>query len=474
MREKLEWLKLIIPGFILTGLVVTQVLGAGPDLQEIPDRLIVQNEDTEKVDVPVTSTKPEAENTQKEKKEKKKAEKLSYNGPENGYKDGTYYGSATGYGGTIQVAVTIQDGKLTAVKIVSAASETPEFFARAKAVADRSVSAQIPNVDVVSGATYSSNGIINAVINALKQAGATGLANKSTTKASKPTVTRKPGPTKKPSNKKTVPKDATYADGTFYGSGEGYGGSIKVKVVIKKEKIKEITIVSSAYETPEYFAKAKTILAVMKKKQTAEVDVVSGATYSSNGIIDAVREALNRSIEKQKEKAGKHKATPKPKPTVAPTKKPQPTSSTTEDTTEDGTKVVEKVTNYEKQVTGNATCYPDEDEDFRSYPISLLVNITGQKLTRTTTKDGQDTVEETNTYKVDTITFTEETKTLAAREGNWFYLKRAADGFGKYKGVFGQLLLPKEVGQVDVVSSATCSSVAILDAYKNAIEQIEK
>ena len=168
MREKLEWLKLIIPGFILTGLVVTQVLGAGPDLQEIPDRLIVQNEDTEKVDVPVTSTKPEAENTQKKKKEKKKAEKLSYNGPENGYKDGTYYGSATGYGGTIQVAVTIQDGKLTAVKIVSAASETPEFFARAKAVADWIVSAQSPNVDVVSGATYSSNGIINAVINALK------------------------------------------------------------------------------------------------------------------------------------------------------------------------------------------------------------------------------------------------------------------------------------------------------------------
>ena len=135
---------------------------------------------------------------------------------------------------------------------------------------------------------------------------------------------------------------------------------------------------------------------------------------------------------------------------------------------------MEKVTNYEKQVTGNATCYPDEDEDFRSYPISLLVNITGQKVTRTTTKDGQDTVEETNTYKVDTIIFTEKTKTLAAREGNWFYLKRAADGFGKYKGVFGQLLLPKEVEQVDVVSSATCSSVAILDAYKNAIEQIEK
>ena len=302
MREKLEWLKLIIPGLILTGLVVTQVLGAGPDLQEIPDRLLVQNEDTEKVDVPVTSTKPEVENAQKEKKEKKKAEKLSYNGPENGYKDGTYYGSATGYGGTIQVAVTIQNGKLTAVKIVSAASETPEFFARAKVVADRIVSAQSPNVDVVSGATYSSNGIINEVIIALNQAGATGLANKSATKVSKPAVTRNPGPTQKPSNKKTVPKDATYADGTFYGSGEGYGGSIKVKVVIKKEKIKEITIVSSAYETPEYFARAKTILTVMKKKQTAEVDVVSGATYSSNGIIDAVREALNHSIEKQKEK----------------------------------------------------------------------------------------------------------------------------------------------------------------------------
>ena len=74
MREKLEWLELIIPGLILTGLVVTQVLGAGPDLQEIPDRLIVQNEDTEKVDVPVTSTK-QKQKIPKRKRKKKRRQK---------------------------------------------------------------------------------------------------------------------------------------------------------------------------------------------------------------------------------------------------------------------------------------------------------------------------------------------------------------------------------------------------------------
>ena len=90
--------------------------------------------------------------------------------PEGGYKDGTYQGSGTGFGGTITVQVTVSGGKITAVDILSASGETGSYFASAQGVVSKVLSSQSPNVDAVSGATYSSNGIIQAVQNALSQA----------------------------------------------------------------------------------------------------------------------------------------------------------------------------------------------------------------------------------------------------------------------------------------------------------------
>ena len=86
--------------------------------------------------------------------------------PEGGYKDGTYQGSGTGFGGTITVEVTISGGKIASITILSAAGETASYFASAQGVISRIISGQTPNVDAVSGATYSSNGIIQAVQNA--------------------------------------------------------------------------------------------------------------------------------------------------------------------------------------------------------------------------------------------------------------------------------------------------------------------
>lgn len=89
---------------------------------------------------------------------------------ESGYKDGTYQGSGTGFGGTVTVQVTIADGKITVVDILDAAGETPAYFASARGVVSRILAGQTPNVDAVSGATYSSNGILQAFRNALSQA----------------------------------------------------------------------------------------------------------------------------------------------------------------------------------------------------------------------------------------------------------------------------------------------------------------
>lgn len=86
------------------------------------------------------------------------------------YSDGTYDGSASGFAGTMQVRVQISNGKISNISVVSH-SETPGFYERViESIPASIISAQETNVDTISGATYTSNGIINAVNNALSKA----------------------------------------------------------------------------------------------------------------------------------------------------------------------------------------------------------------------------------------------------------------------------------------------------------------
>ena len=77
---------------------------------------------------------------------------------ENVYKDGTYTGSAQGFGGTITVQVTLAPG------------EDSAYLSQGEGVISSIISAQSTDVDTVSGATFSSTGIINAVVDALGKA----------------------------------------------------------------------------------------------------------------------------------------------------------------------------------------------------------------------------------------------------------------------------------------------------------------
>lgn len=83
------------------------------------------------------------------------------------YADGVYTGSAQGYGGLIKVQVTMKDGHMTDIQILEASGETESFFNRAKKLIDTVLTRQTWEVDVVSGATYSSKGILGAIQNAL-------------------------------------------------------------------------------------------------------------------------------------------------------------------------------------------------------------------------------------------------------------------------------------------------------------------
>ena len=199
--------------------------------------------------------------------------------------DGVYKGSATGFSGSVTVAVTIMDKKITSIDILSS-TDDEAFFNRAKGVIDRIIASQSFDVDVVSGATYSSNGIIGAVKNALtgeKDNGVTGKSKQESTSESE-----------SDSSLAEIAADASaYKDGTYYGTGKGFAGTMKVKVDISGGKIASISIVSTK-DGDSYVKSASSLLDTIVEKQSTNVDTVSGATFSSRGIIAAVRSALSQ------------------------------------------------------------------------------------------------------------------------------------------------------------------------------------
>ena len=86
------------------------------------------------------------------------------------YKDGSYEGTATGFGGDITVKVTVDGGKITAVDIVSAEKEDGAYLTMAEDIMPKIIDAQTSEVDTISGATFSSTGIKNATAQALESA----------------------------------------------------------------------------------------------------------------------------------------------------------------------------------------------------------------------------------------------------------------------------------------------------------------
>ena len=89
---------------------------------------------------------------------------------DNVYKDGTYTGEAQGFGGTIQVQVTLASDEITDIQVTSAPGEDSAYLSHGEGVISSILSAQSTDVDTISGATFSSTGIINAVVDALGKA----------------------------------------------------------------------------------------------------------------------------------------------------------------------------------------------------------------------------------------------------------------------------------------------------------------
>ena len=192
------------------------------------------------------------------------------------YADGVFLGEADGFIGPIRVSVSVENGVIKAIKVL-ATSDTQALFAMARdSIVPEVVRAgSTAGVDTVSGATYSSQGLLNAIDNA--------LCSTCGEKAEASTA-------------------GQYLDGVFIGEAQGYTGTIKVAVTVVGGAINAVRVVDQQ-DTDAIFAMARNtvIPAILAADGTTGVDTVSGATYSSQGILDAVNNALSGGIPAENE-----------------------------------------------------------------------------------------------------------------------------------------------------------------------------
>ena len=87
-------------------------------------------------------------------------------------------------------------------------------------------------------------------------------------------------------------EDSVLKDGVWSGEGQGYQGKVTVEVTVSEGAIIDVKVTGYA-DDPEYFNDAKNgVVKQILEQQEAKADAVSGATYSSRGILEAVENAL--------------------------------------------------------------------------------------------------------------------------------------------------------------------------------------
>ena len=399
------------------------------------------------------------------------------------YKDGTYYGTGTGFGGTLKVKVEISGGKITSIQIMEN-QDGSEYISKASALINTIIQNQSTNVDTVSGATYSSVGIIQAVRNALSQAAVS---------TSGTTTSGEAGNAGNSGNQNQDTSAATgnfpYKEGIYYGTAEGYSGNVSVAVVIQEKSIKAILITETS-DDEAFFQRAMGVVKNVLKTQRTEVDTVSGATYSSKGILGAIQNALKQAekvtngetIEEKADTTQLEEAIKTAEALVQEeyteaswsvlavrlqdAKEMLETAGQTSVKQETVDKAMEnlnlaiaqlekKKSDQEEEVKTkyidgtyevSVSCKPDEDEDFAEYQLSMKVSIRNDKIVSITEIAGDGGSE------------------------NDSYIKKAANGTSSKKGVVSQIITKGMPEEIDTVSRATCSSNAIIDGCKKALE----
>ena len=400
------------------------------------------------------------------------------------YKDGTYYGSGTGFGGPLKVMVEISGGKIASIQIVEN-SDGSDYISKAASLIDSIIATQSTNVDTVSGATYSSVGIIQAVRDALSQAAVNGTSD--TSQNNNNNSNNSNNNSSSDDNNSTVTGTVPYKEGIYYGTADGYSGDVSVAVVIQEKTIKAILITESSDDEAFFNRAMNVVKKVIRTQKTDDVDTVSGATYSSKGLLNAIKNALKQaekvtngeSIDEKpdltelKELIEKAEKLEEDKYTETSWAVLQTRLADAKDTLEETKqtavdKAVEKLKTAiaqleskdgkdeenTKYVSGTyevtVPCTPDEDEDFEEYELTMSVEIRNDKIVSITDITGD------------------------GASSNDSYIKRAVNGTSSIKGVVSQIIDKGMPEDIDTVSRATCSSNAILEGCKKVLEAAER
>lgn len=182
------------------------------------------------------------------------------------YQKGVYTGEAQGFGGAVVVEIEVSEDKILSAK-VTADGETPTIGgAAAETLADAIVEAQSAEVDVVAGATLTSNAVKEAAQKAISAA--------------------------KGEEVETV----SLTPGTYTATQQGHQlRHVTVSVTVDEKSIVDVQIVEctdnpiTVVQTP-----CEEIPAAIVENQTYNVDVVTGATITSNAIKFAVKDCLDQ------------------------------------------------------------------------------------------------------------------------------------------------------------------------------------
>ena len=408
------------------------------------------------------------------------------------YKDGTYYGTGSGFAGNLKVEVVISGGKISSIQIVET-NDGSEYIQKASGVISQILNAQSTNnIDTVSGATFSSNGIIKAVRNALSQAAAT-----ESTAAENGGTSDGSDTEKKDDTTTTVTGTLPYNEGVYYGTAEGYNGDITVAIVIQENTLKAVLVIGEE-DDDTFFNRAMDVVTQIMKKQSTEVDTVSGATYSSKGLIQAVKNALEEArrvtngetdddnnvvqlnteeVEKAIDAVNELNGSDYTSASWAVVKvrlkdARKALKNATEQTQldeaaaelnqavkelriSDGSNEapepdVPESTYIDGEYPVTVLCLPDEDMDFVAYNLFATVAIRDDEIVGITNIYGDGGAD------------------------NDSYIRRAINGTSSKAGVVDQIIKKGNLDGIDTVSRATCTSQAIIDACQQALNNAKR
>ena len=272
-------------------------------------------------------------------------------------------------------------------------------------------------VDTVSGATFSSNGILQAVQKALEKAAV------NTTPIPQPTAVPQPEP--------TTPT-VKYKDGVYTGNARGYSGIVTITATVKDGKITELSNTNS--DTGSYFRRAwRVIQPAILEKQTADgIDTVNGATFSSEGIIGGTQEALKAALISA---TPEPTATPSPAPTATPTTAPEATP--TPDPVPTATPTLAE-TPAGQYVDGTYT--GSGEGNYGPGSVTVTVTVAGGQIT-----SASYTTEDDEEYFTDA-----------------------------WNGIYGQIMGKQTDEGIDTVNGSTYSSYGIIEAFQNALSQAKR